>query len=361
MAQPDPGTVSCSCVTNFSGFYRVPHTAGKELKALPTTQPTFRATGRARDQRDVYCHSLTGQHAHIQHVGPDISKLHPALQQQWDHAANSHLGNIVNKPHSNKKVRGKCNHCPDGHLHNWSARVTDKTRGSGCLQCSGYQVCKHNSLATKAPLVAAQWDHQANDGTPDDAVAQSNHMASWYCKLCGCKWEATPNARVRKKKSGCPQCGDAAKTKKRTKHSSYAEFDHLLLAEWDHKRNAARKHYPDKVRLKSGKQIFWLCAKCPAGQEHSWSAAAYQCTGCQKTGCPFCAGRAACVCNSLQASPYPDTAAEWDYSKNKGLPSDYPTCSTHLAWWSSPQRASWQQTIESCTSRPCQKASRLRR
>lgn len=45
MAQPDPGTVSCSCVTNFSGFYRVPHTAGKELKALPTTQPTFRATG----------------------------------------------------------------------------------------------------------------------------------------------------------------------------------------------------------------------------------------------------------------------------------------------------------------------------
>ncbi|KAL3155562.1 hypothetical protein ABBQ38_011116 [Trebouxia sp. C0009 RCD-2024] len=47
---------------------------------------------------------------------------------------------------------------------------------------SGRQVCKHNSLATKAPLVAAQWDYEANDGTPDNVVAQSNHLAHWHCK-----------------------------------------------------------------------------------------------------------------------------------------------------------------------------------
>ena len=226
-----------------------------------------------------------------------------------------------------------------------------------CPQCSGRQVCKHNSLATKAPLVAAEWDYQANDGTPDDVVAQSGHMANWHCKVCGCKWEATPNTRVSRKKAGCPQCANDAKTNKRTMHPSFAECNHPLLAEWDHKRNAAQGHFPDKIRLKSNKQIFWLCSNCPAGQEHSWSARPLNRTGRSQTGCPFCAGMAACACNSLQAL-YPDTAAEWDYSRNQGQPSDYTASCNHLAWWSSPQRGSWQQTITSRTVTAKHKSAR---
>ena len=41
-------------------------------------------------------------------------------------------------------------------------------------------------------------------------------------------------------------------------------------------------------------------------------------------------------CNSLQ-SLYPDTAAEWDYSRNQGQLSGYTASSHYLAWWSSPQ------------------------
>ncbi|KAL3155951.1 hypothetical protein ABBQ32_012944 [Trebouxia sp. C0010 RCD-2024] len=47
---------------------------------------------------------------------------------------------------------------------------------------------------------------------------------------------------------------------------------------------------------------------------------------------------------------YPDTAADWDYSKNQGRPSDFTASSEYLAWWSSPQRGSWQQIVQSCTS-----------
>ncbi|KAL3152666.1 hypothetical protein ABBQ38_012263 [Trebouxia sp. C0009 RCD-2024] len=305
----------------------------------------------------MYHHS---QHAHVQQEGPDISRLDPALQQQWDHAANAQLGDIIIKPHSNREVRWTCQHCPDGHLHSWLARVDNSTRGNGCPQCIGREVCKHNSLATKAPLVAAEWDYQANDGTPDTVVAQSNHKANWHCNVCGCKWEARLSHRVSKKKSGCPQCGDTAKTKKRTKHPTFAECNHPLLAEWDLERNAAQGHYPDKIRLKSKKQIFWLCATCPAGQEHSWSARPSSRTGHLKTGCPFCAGMAACACNSLQAL-YPDVAAGWDHSKDQGQPSDYPASSHHLAWWSSPQRGIWQQTINSRTKVVQQKGARLKR
>ena len=201
------------------------------------------------------CCTSQDQHAREQQQGLDTSNL-DALQQQWDHAANACLGNIVIKPKTAKEVRWTCDQCRGGYLHSWPARVKDRTRGSGCPQCLGRRVCKHNSLATKAPFVAAQWDYAANDGTPDVVVAQSNSMANWHSKDCGCKWEATPNARVSKIKAGCPQCGDVAKTKKKTRQPTFAECNHPLLAEWDHKRNAAQGRVPDKIRLRSQKQIF---------------------------------------------------------------------------------------------------------
>ncbi|KAL3140457.1 hypothetical protein ABBQ38_004716 [Trebouxia sp. C0009 RCD-2024] len=300
-----------------------------------------------------------GQHAQVKQDSPDISNLDPAVQQQWDHVANAQLGHIVIKPYSNRKVWWTCGQCPDGHRHSWSARVNDRTNGSGCPQCIGRQVCKHNSLATKAPLVAAQWDYEANDGTPEDVVAQSHRVIKWHCNVCGCKWEATPNARVSKNKAGCPQCGDARPMKK-IKHPTFAECNHRLLAEWDHKRNAAQGHYPDKISLKSSKQIYWFCTKCPAGQEHSWSARPFSRTGRLKAGCPFCAGQSACRCNSLQAL-YPDTAAEWDYSKNQSQPSDYTASSHQLAWWSTPQCVSWQQVIHHRTGAVQKQNARLKR
>ncbi|KAL3153653.1 hypothetical protein ABBQ32_013254 [Trebouxia sp. C0010 RCD-2024] len=298
-----------------------------------------------------------GQHAHVRHEGPDISGLDPALQKQWDHAANKQLGNIAIKPHSNRKVYWRCDQCPDGHLHSWSARVYQRTRGDGCPQCRGRQVCKHNSLATKAPLVAAEWDHVANAVTPDDVVSKSNVKFGWHCQLCHCKWRAAPSDRLSKAKTGCPQC---ARTTKKTRQPTFAECDHSLLAEWDHKRNTGQEHCPDKVRLKSAKKIFWLCTKCPAGQEHSWSARPFSRTGCRKSGCPFCTGKAACRCNSLQAL-YPDTAAEWDYGRNHSQPSDHPASSAYLAWWINPQRDSWQQTINARTSQVQKKTARLKR
>ncbi|KAL3152657.1 hypothetical protein ABBQ38_012255 [Trebouxia sp. C0009 RCD-2024] len=348
-------------LTKHRMFPKVPATQRKAPSAWPhVSQQHSNATGRACKRREVSCQLYKDQHTPTQEEGPDISGLDPALQRQWDHAANAYLGNIVIKPQSNKKVRWTCDQCPDGHVHSWSARVQDRTNGTGCSQCSGRAVCKHNSLATKAPLVAAQWDYEANDGTPDTVVAHSNHKAKWHCEVCGCKWEATPNDRIRKR-SGCKQCADnAKKAKKKTRHPTFAECKHPLLAEWDHQRNAAQGHYPDNIRLRSQKQISWLCNKCPAGQEHSWCAQPYSRTGRFKAGCPYCAGMSACKCNSLQAL-YFETAAEWDYSRNQGQPSDYPASSGYLAWWCNPQHGSWQQSINARTNQVHQKTARLRR
>ena len=145
-------------------------------------------------QRRVCCHSKQDQHAAAQQGGPDISRLDPGLHQQWDHAANVHLGNINITPHSHRKVGWICDNCPDGHLHSWSATVYSRTAGNGCPQGSGRKVCKHSCLATKAPSVAAQWECQANDGTLDSVVAESNQPAWWHCDACGNRWCAAINA-----------------------------------------------------------------------------------------------------------------------------------------------------------------------
>ena len=319
--------------------------------------------GRASSQRPATrCRSNRGQHA--QRAGPDISRLEPALQQQWDHAANAHVGNIELKPHSAKKVWWTCNQCPDGHLHRWEACVSARTKGSGCPQCCGRKVCKHNSLTTKAPLVAAQWDHEANDASPDSVVAQSNRYVGWHCDACGHKWITSPNQRLNKQ-SGCPQCARAdARSCNKVKQPTFAQCTdsqvRALLAQWDHPRNAEHGHFPDKITLQSHKKIFWLCNKCPAGKEHSWPAMPNKRAGRNQSGCPFCAGHAACSCNSLEAL-YPAVAADWDSAKNQGQPSDHTAGSTYLAWWSSLQRGSWQQSIHSRTKQLPQGPARLKR
>ena len=285
---------------------------------------------------------------------PNISRLDPGLQQQWDSAANAHLGSIDIKPHSRRKVWWTCEQCPDGHLHKWKARIDQRTRGTGCPQCIGRKVCSHNCLATKAPRVAAQWDYEANVGTPDSVVAQSSQRAGWRCDVCDHTWSATPGHRVSKQKSGCAKCADHANTRKKVKHPTFAEcqdpHSKAVLAEWDHERNAAQENFPHNITLKSSKQIFWLCLKCPAGQEHSWTTEPFNRTRRSKPGCPFCVGQAACDCNSLQAL-HPDIAAEWDHAKNKGKPSDYTACSSCPAWWFSLEHGSWQQRISSRTDK----------
>ena len=312
---------------------------------------------------ELRCHLNDGQHASAQQEGPTISRLAPALQQQWDHAANAHLGHIDIKPKTGRKVWWICDQCPHGHLHSWEATVANRSNGSGCPQCSGLKVCKHNSLATKALKVAAQWDYATNAGTPDNVVAHSHHPVGWLCEVCGEQWRQSPNQRLSKNQSGCPQCAGNSKSKRRTKHPSFAEsqdpHSKAVLAEWDHERNAAKRNFPHNTRLYSHKQIFWLCNKCPRAQEHSWSARPNDRSSKHKSGCPFCAGHAVCKRNSLEAL-YPGIAAAWNQSRNPSQPSNHTAGSHAVAWWFSPHRGSWEQSVNDRTRQMGQKTARLK-
>ena len=191
------------------------------------------------------------------------------------------------------RARWICRQCPDGYLHSWSATINNRTNGNDCPQCSGHKVCKHSSLATKAPGVAnSVGTIRKNDSTLDTITANSNRVVGWLCDVCSHKWSAAPNARVIGK-SGCPQC---ALPRRWGRRPTFAESQHPLQAEWDHRRNSHLNNFPDNTTLRSHKPIYWLCKQCPAGQEHSWSAPPYRRTGSIKSGCAVCAGHVACRC-----------------------------------------------------------------
>ena len=270
---------------------------GRWASPLVLTAQSLPAGPQTRVQSGVG--TVTAAQPADEQSAPDISQLNPQLQQQWDHAANTHLGNIIVTPFSNRKVQWTCDQCPAVHPHVWLAPVYGRSYGKGCPFCTGRKVCRHNSLPTKAPGVAAQWHPTNNMSQPQNFVAFSHTKAHWLCPACNHTWSASIAHRVLG--HGCPNCHVKSKAVKYKRQPSFAACKHPLLAEWDHRRNAEAGYFPERVTLGSNKQVFWLCTACPAGREHSYSAQPNARTRSHiPSGCPQCAGHKACKCNSLR-------------------------------------------------------------
>ena len=285
--------------------------------------------------------------------GPDISLLSPLLQSQWDHPNNAHLGNVVVKPQSNTKVWWTCNQCPDGHPHRWLADPHHRSgrkgrQGTGCPFCANQKICQHNSLPTKAPHLALEWSKK-NDRSPSKFTVGSSQKAWWRCK-CDCEWEAAISDRTGLG-TGCPDCANARRSGKRTRHPILTESQPDMMHLWDWKLNEEAGLDPSKLRCRSNKKAHWVCHKCPVGQPHRWQATisnVYTSMLRGTSGCPCCEGRTACKCNSLQ-SLFPEVAAEWDYERNTGTPAEYAAQSTNKVWWYNHRRGHFEVMIHGRT------------
>ena len=272
---------------------------------------------------------------------PDNSDLKPHLQQQWHPDNDILLGGVKVKPHSNRKVLWSCPNCPAGCPHIWLASVKDRTRGSNCPYCQGKKLCEHNSLATKAPIVARYWNHSKNAKTPEQTLAGSNSRADWKCPDCQHEWQAPIANRV-KIDSGCPR--NSCRNVTYFKQPTFEEEQNILLHEWDYERNARDGIYPDNTTLQSHKLVHWVCQKCPKGQQHLYRMRPNNRNKWPPHGCPYCAGRRVCVCNSLAACE-PTIATEWDFARNAGAPADFTSKSNQAVWWRNERRGSWKQRI----------------
>ena len=277
---------------------------------------------------------------------PDISMLSPELQQQWHVDRNMHLGAIKVKPRSVMKAVWQCDKCPAGQPHVWTTTVLTRSRGTKCPYCSNKRLCLHNSLAKVAPDVAQYWNRCKNLEAPEQVLAGSNSRAEWKCPACNHEWKAPTHVRVRLR-AGCPKCSAGARSQQ--SQPTFAAAQPAELAEWDHESNEAEDFYPEEVTLGSAKKVHWICSRCPRGQPHRWTASPDNCIRLSQ-GCPVCAGKQACVCNSLE-SLFAFVAAEFDVDKNGFAPSEITAWSNKKVWWRNAKRGSWRQAVKRRTDR----------
>ena len=285
---------------------------------------------------------LAGKSEH--QAGPNIGRLAPHLQQEWDHTANAHLGSIIIAPHTTRKVWWTRGVCKTGQPHRWQATVSNRSSGTGCPYDAGRAACPCNDLAHNHSEVAAEWDWEANgERTPESVAAGSSMKAAWRCDLCGHSWSASVYSRALQG-NGCPQCAHKPR-RIRTRQPSISTGARHLLAEWDWEANEQHDWHPHKVALGSTKQVHWVVQdECKLGLVHRWQAAPNQ-RVYHKSGSPFPSGMAVCACNSL-AVQCPEAAGLWDLPSNGGLtPHDVAVQSNKVMAWMGPDGTQWQQRV----------------
>jgi len=273
-------------------------------------------------------------------AGPDISLLRPEMQRQWHHAKNQHLGDRQITASSDLRVWWSCDQCPRGLPHEWLTTVNNRQNmDNRCPYCTNHSLCQHNSLLTVAPAVAAYWDTAKNEVTPDQVMARSTTRRHWLCPKCRHSWQAQIYPKVRSR-SGCPKCSQIRKVWSR--QSSLTQSQHPAMLEFDFEQNRRAGLDPDKITAGSQKMVHWICTKCPKGQPHLFVAPPCSRIGIN-SGCPYCASRKACICNSLQ-SLYPAMAAEYDTAKNGVGPEQILPMSTKKAFWKDASGHTWEQS-----------------
>lgn len=245
----------------------------------------------------------------------------PQLAAQWDHARNGQCTPLDVMPSSKRMVWWKC---PRGRDHRWRATVVSRWLGPvECPFCRARRPSVTNSLAVRSRAVAAEWHPTRNGALEPGAVSViSSRYAWWRCREDPRhEWRATISNRTRLG-TNCPYCAG----KKVDATNCLTALAPEVAAQWHPRRNGALT--PRDVSCGSGKRVWW---RCPAGPDHEWSAPVQARTS--GVGCPFCAGKALSVTNSVRARA-PAVAAEWHPTHNGALcPEGIVAGSSKRVWW----------------------------
>jgi DNA-directed RNA polymerase subunit RPC12/RpoP len=231
--------------------------------------------------------------------------------------------------------------CPKGPDHAWETSPNARTQGENCPFCAGKRISVTNSLAARAPEVAAEWHPTKNrPRTPETTHAGTNRKAWWKCHH-GHTWESVVSTRAIRG-LGCPYCSH----RRATLGNSLAVLGPELAAEWHPTRNG--ELLARQVLAKSNRKVWW---KCPEGADHEWQASIVE-RGDSPSGrasCPFCGNRRLSETNLL-AARYPEVAAQWHPTRNgKVTPRDVTYSAMRFAWWRCASGHEWRTRVHQRT------------
>lgn len=249
-------------------------------------------------------------------MGTNLADAHPEIAIEWHPALNGGRTAFDSAPGSSTKVWWLC--CRG---HEWQDTPSHRTgRGSGCPICAGKRILAgFNDLATLRPELAAEWDHDRNELTPQEVGAGSGRM-TWWLDRFGHSWQATVNNR--NQGTGCPVC---AGQKILPGFNDLAAKQPMLALEWDTGRNGFG---PSEISPSSNKMAWWVCR-----DGHSWQMRVANRTQLGQ-GCPVCAGQKVLAGFNDMATTAPDLAAEWHPTRNLGVtPQAVFRSTARRIWW----------------------------
>jgi hypothetical protein len=286
----------------------------------------------------------------------------PELMRFWDTDLNT-LDPETTTYGSNELIHWLCSetNCEGNCTHRWCVSPKDMKKGKdkyrNCPLCTGTKICVHTSLAAKRPDLAAQWDHERNDTTPEETTYRSGTKVSWICPKVTCtegcqhRFLSEPHTRTKSTTDGlgCPFCDN----KQVCIHNS------LLVKRPD---LAAELHPIQKkgisattLAVQSNKEVRWLCPEqhpdCTCGHVHDYPAIVENRTN-NGTGCPFCQGRATCRCRSFGAR-FPEIAVQMDTGMEQPDPFTLCAYSHERLWFKCPKHGSWRTVLSTRTHGGC--------
>lgn len=184
----------------------------------------------------------------------DLATMRSDLMLEWDKNKNVQAPETL-MVNSREKVWWLCSES-----HSWQATVNSRAKGVNCHYCNNRLVLKgYNDLQSQEPGIAAEWDRQLNELSPEEVVTGYG-IAHWVCKNYGHKWTATVYDRVHIGNS-CPVCQNRRIAKG---FNSIPVRSPQLAAEWDVEKNGISAN--DFTGPLSG-YAWWKCE-----QKHSWKA-----------------------------------------------------------------------------------------
>lgn len=232
--------------------------------------------------------------------------------------------------------------------HEWPALVKTRYSGYNCPYCSGRRVIKgENDLQTKYPELAKEWHPTKNNLLiPSNVKYGAKKKVWWMCSRCKHEWPAYVCNRTSGK--GCPACNHKAILPKAkieanvkvgiTVGMSLADLYPQIAEEWDRDNNLLT---PEQVLPNSNEFVNWKCR-----HDHTWPAKVNSRTRPGRPNkCPYCSGKRAIPGETDVATTHPDIIKEWDFEKNKKLPSEYLKSSHKRVFWKCEKNHSYKAAI----------------
>ena len=182
-----------------------------------------------------------------------------------------------------------------------------------------------------------EWDREKNGSlTPEDVAARINTKVWWLLSYndekTGKHFDFSWNARIANRTNGnkCPYL---------TGKKIWKGFNDLatthpeLAAQWHPVKNIDLK--PEDVTAGSGKKVWWLFPyddkKTGRHFDFEWESKIN--SRANGVGCPYLTGNKVWKGFNDLETVNPELAAEWDYEKNKLLPSEVTAGSNKRVWW----------------------------